>query len=158
MNEGRLYFFNKPDPDRPIEEKYVTEIEGKRKSFMRQEDAMLYLFDNGVRKYQYLTKEAEEYVDITKVATYELWYIENRVGYVLYDYEQYVDENNEVKKRRAYVWRFVGFGRSCFAATKEELEEKVLSLIHHYNEDPKEHGHNTYPFYTRHYRYKEKQL
>lgn len=152
MTEGRLYFLNKPDPDRPIEEKYVIEIKDQRKSFIHQDDAMMFLFDNGIRNYKYLTKEVSEYKDITKVPTYEFWQIENRVGYVLYDFEVYVDENNEMKKRKAFVWRFVGFGRSCFAKTKNELKEKVLSLINHYSEDPEERGYNTYPFYTRYYR------
>lgn len=152
MIEGRLLFLNKVDPNHPIEEKYIAEIATKRKSFMQKEDAMLYLFDNGVRRYQFLTKESSEYKDISKVPQYEFWYIDNRVGYVLYDYEHYIDENDVVKKRRAYVWRFVGFGRSCFASTKEELEERVKLLTLEHKADPKEHGYNTYPFYTRYYR------
>jgi hypothetical protein len=150
--EGKLYLFNKPDPNRPIETKYVTEIEGQRKYFVHQEDALLYLFDSGVKTYKFLTKEDREYKDLTKLLTYELWHIKNRIGYVQYDFESYIDEDDEVKRRRAFVWRFVGFGRSCFAKTKEELEEKVLLLINHYNEDPEASGHNTYPYYTRHYR------
>ena len=61
---------------------------------------MLFLFDNGVRSYKYLTKEVSEYKDITKVPTYDFWHIENKVGYVLYGFESYVDENNEVKKEK----------------------------------------------------------
>lgn len=152
MKEGKLYFLNKPDPTRPIENKYVAEFEDQKKSFIHKEDALLYLFDNNVKTYKYLTKEANEYKDLSKVPTYELWHIKNRVGYVLYDYEFYEDENKEIKKRRAYVWRFVGFGRSCFAETIEELKEKVSVLINHYQEDPDECGHNVYPFYTKHYR------
>ena len=152
MNEGRLYFLNTPDPNRPIEEKYITEIEGQRKSFVREEDALLYIFDNGVRTYKYLTKEALKYKDFNKLPTYEFWHIGNRVGYVLYHFEPYVDENNEVKKRKAFVWRFVGFGRSCFSQNREELKEKITKLINHYKEDPEERGFNIYPFYTKHYR------
>lgn len=152
MTEGRLFLLNKPDPNRPVEEKYVAEINGERKSFIHQEDAMLYLFDNGIRTYKYLTKEVSEYADLKKVQTYEFWHIKNRVGYVLFDYEPYVDEDNKVKKRKAYVWRFVGFGRSCFATTEEELKEKVFSLINHYREDPENKGYNRYPFYNRHNR------
>lgn len=152
MIGGSLYFLNKIDPNRPIEEKYIAEIGTERKSFVQKEDAMLYLFDNGVRTYQYLTKEASEYKEISKVPRYEFWHIENRVGYVFYDYEHYIDENDVIKKRRAFVWRFVGFGRSCFASTKEELEEKVRLLILEYKADPEEHGYNIYPFYTRYFR------
>ncbi len=39
MLDGRLYFLNKPDPNRPIDEKYVVEINGERKSFVKEEDA-----------------------------------------------------------------------------------------------------------------------
>jgi DNA polymerase III subunit epsilon len=152
MSEGRLFFFNKPDPNRPIEDKYVTEIDCQRKSFMEKEAAMLYLFDNGVRTFKYLTKELLEYKDIKKLPTYEFWHLENRVGYVLYDFEPYVDDNGEVQKRKAFVWRFVGYGRSCFAETKEALKEKVLSLIQHYKADPEDCGHNIYPFYTKYHR------
>jgi len=67
--------------------------------------------------------------------TYELVQIENRVGTLLYDYEHYVDENNNVKKCKSFVWRFVGFGRSCFAPTKEELIELVRKQIHEYQND-----------------------
>ncbi|MCM3667911.1 exonuclease domain-containing protein [Mesobacillus maritimus] len=70
----------------------------------------------------------------------------------MYDYEPYVDGKNEVKKRRAYVWRFVGFGRSCFAPSKEELKKKVQELIDGYKEDSEGYGYNAYPYYTRYYR------
>lgn len=155
MTEGKLFFINKPDPSIPIpiENKYVTEIDGIRDSFLRKEEALLYLFDKGIRSYKLLTKNEGDYVDISKVPIYEFWQVENRVGYVLYDYEPYVNENNEVKKRRAYVWRFVGFGRSCFAPTKDELKEKARTLIHEYQKDPEQRGYNLYPFYTRYYRY-----
>src|SRR5690606_9613829 len=106
------------------------------------------------KNFRRLTKEIYEYKDSTKLPIYEIWHIENRVGYVLYDYEPYLDENNNVKKRRAYVWRFIGFGRSCFAKTQEELKEKVLKLIHQYNNEPDEYGYNLYPYYTKHYRIK----
>jgi DNA polymerase-3 subunit epsilon len=152
MSEGRLYFFNKPYPGRPIEDKYIAEIDGLREFFMRKEDALLYLFDQGVKQFQYLTKELPEYINTKNLLTYEFWQLENRVGYVQHDYERYVDQNDEVQKRKAFVWRFVGFGRSTFAPTHEKLKEKVLALIHHYNGDPDECGHNTYPFYIRHYR------
>lgn len=152
MTEGLLYFFAKPDPNRPIEEKYITEIDGNRKGFVNQENALLYLFDNGVRSYKYLTKEIAEYIDISKVKTFELWQIKNRVGYVLNDYEPYINENGEVKKRKAYVWRFIGFGRSCFSKTKNELKEKVLAQIIEDSEDKEGRGYNIYPFYSRHYR------
>jgi hypothetical protein len=150
--EGRLYFITKPDPDRPIELKYRTEFDETQKWFEKQEDALLFLFDNGVRKFQFLTKELSEYKSLKNLQTLELWHLENRVGYVLYDYQSYVDEKDEVKKRKAYIWRFVGYGRSCFAKTKEELNDKVLSLIHYYKEDQENCGHNTYPYYTRYYR------
>ncbi|MGQ4668600.1 hypothetical protein ACUIJN_22735 [Metabacillus halosaccharovorans] len=152
MTEGRLYFLTKPDPNRPIDHNYVTEIEGKRKYFINKEDALLFLFDNGIQNYNYLTKEASEYKDLKKVPMYKFWKIQKRVGYVLYDFEPYVDANNEVKKRRAFVWRFVGFGLGCFAETEEELKEKVQTLINHYQEDPENRGYNKYPFYTRYFR------
>lgn len=153
MSEAFLFYFNEPDPNRPIENKYVTQINGERKSFMNEEDALLYLFDHGIKTYKYLTKEPEKYKsDITKLLTYEFWHIENRVGYVSYDYQPYIDSGGSVKKKRAYVWRFVGFGRSCFAPTKEELEEKVRKLIQEYKRDPDNRGFNTYPFYTKHFR------
>ncbi|MCM3667910.1 hypothetical protein M3181_02700 [Mesobacillus maritimus] len=80
MTEGKLFFFNKPDPPRPIENKYVTEINGLRKSFMRKEEALLHLFDNGISSYKFFTKEEKDYVNILKVPKYEFWQIENRVG------------------------------------------------------------------------------
>lgn len=152
MTEGRLYFLNKLDPNRPIEEKYVTEIDGIRNSFISQDDAMLYMFDNGIRKYKYLTKEEIEYKDFTKIPTYEFWHILNRVGYVLYDFEPYLDKSGNVKKRRAYVWRFIGFGRSCFAETEEKLKQKVVLLIEKYNKGPEDRGYNRYPYYIKHWR------
>ena len=152
MAEGILYFLTKPDPHRPVEEQYVTEIKGKRKSFIHQDDAMLYLFDNGIKTFKRLTKEIHEYKDITKISAYEFMHIDNRVGYVLYGHEPYIDEDNNVKKRGAYVWRFIGFGRSCFAKTEDELRDKVLTLINRYNKDPENLGYNTYPYYTKHYR------
>ncbi|MEQ2528089.1 hypothetical protein WMO40_15455 [Bacillaceae bacterium CLA-AA-H227] len=155
MVDGRLYFFNKPDPDRPIENKYVTEIEGKRESFMKKEDAMLHLFDNGVRSFQSLTKEITEYINLKQIPVYEFLHIGNRVGYVSYDIEYYMENSSELKKRKAYVWRFVGFGRSCFAPTKEELAMKVQIEIDKYQTDAENRGYNTYPFYTKHYRYQE---
>lgn len=155
MIDGRLYFFNKLDPNRPIDEKYVVEIDGERTSFVKEEDAYIYMFDQGVKTYQYLTKEASEYKNLKQVLVYEFWHLENRVGRVLYGDENYVDENGEIKKRKAYVWRFVGFGRSCFAPTKEELEEKVLEHIKEYQADPEDRGFNTYPYYTRYNREKE---
>lgn len=154
MSYWILYFFTKPDPNRPVEEQYIAEIQGNRKSFINKDDALLYLFDNGIKKFKRLTKEVHEYKDITKIPTYEFMHVENRVGYVLYDYEAFIDENNNVKKRRAFVWRFIGVGRSCFAKTKEELEQKVISLIHDYNKKPEELGYKTYPYYTKHYREK----
>ena len=152
MTEGRLYFLNKPDPSRPIEEKYIAEINNLRKSFINQEDALLYLYDNGVKTYKSLTKEALEYKDIKKLPTFEFWHIENRVGYVLHTYKPSVNENAENKRKKSFVWRFIGFGKSCFSDTKEELATEVQSLIAHYKKDPENRGFNTYPFYTRHYR------
>lgn len=113
---------------------------------------MLYLYDNGIKYFQRLTKESHDYKDITKIPIYEFWHIQNRVGYVLHDYELYINENDEVKRRKAFVWRFIGFGRSCFAKTKEELKEKVLNVIQKYNDEPQDLGYNSYPYYTRHYR------
>lgn len=152
MTIGLLFYFTAPDPLRPIEEKYVTEINGKRNSFISEEDAMLYLFDSGIKNFYRLTKELTEYKDPSKLPLYEFWHIENRVGYVLHEYELYVDENDEVKRRKAYSFRFVGFGRSCFAKTKEELEIKVRELINEYNNAPEEKGYHTYPYYTQYYR------
>lgn len=152
MVEGVLFHFTKPDPNWPIEKKYVKKIDGKRKSFIHQNDAMLHLFDNGVRKFRRLTKEIREYKNISNLPVYQFWHIENRVGYVLYDYEPYIDDQDNFKKRRAFVWRFVGFGRSCFAKTKKKLAEKVRDLIHEYNNKPAELGYNTYPYFTRYYR------
>jgi len=152
MSKGLLFYFTNPDPLRPVEEKYVTEIDGERKSFLHQEDAMLYLFDNGITNFHRLTKELSEYKDSSKLPLYEFWQIQNGVGYVLHEYEQYMDENKEVKRRRAYSFRFIGFGRSCFAATKEDLQEIVKQLIHDYNEAPMEKGYLIYPYYTKYYR------
>lgn len=151
MSEGLLFFFSKPVSYRPIEEKYVTEINGDRKSFIHEHDAMLYLFENGIRKFKRLTKEVDEYADITNLNTYEFWQMDHRIGYVLYGYEPYYDENGDVKKRRAYIWRFVGFGRSCFAPTIEELKDKVLKVIHNHKQDPEKRGFNKYPYYTKYY-------
>src|SRR5699024_2582465 len=112
----------------------------------------LFLFDNGIKKLRRLTKELTEYKDYSKLPIYEFWQIENRVGYVLYEYEPYIDGSEKVKRRRAYSWRFIGFGRSCFAPTKDELKEKVKGLIHEYNNAPAERGLLTYPYYTQYYR------
>lgn len=152
MSEGRLYFLNKPYPGRPVEERYFTKINSLKEFFVTKEDALLHLFDQGIRNFQYLTKEISDYKNTQNILTYELWHVENRVGYVQYDYERYEVECGEVKKRRAFVWRFVGFGRTLFALSKEELKEKVRELIQHYNEDLDERGYNKYPFYTRHNR------
>lgn len=152
MSEGILYFFTKPDPHRPIEEKYITEINGERQSFIHEDNAMLYLFDNGIKAFKKLTKETYEYKNIAQIPAFEFMHVENRIGYVLYGHEPYVDESGNIKKRRAFVWRFIGFGRSCFAVTKEELKESVLALINQYNNAPEELGYKTYPYYTKHYR------
>jgi hypothetical protein len=47
---GRLFFLTTPDPGRPIEETYIAEIDiiGS-KSFVTKEEALLFLFDNGVK-------------------------------------------------------------------------------------------------------------
>jgi hypothetical protein len=155
MTNSRIYLLNKSYPGIPVECKYAAEINGVRKFFEKKEEAMLYLFDQGVRNFQYLTKEAADYKGKTKLPSYEFWHIENRVGYVGFDNEFYVSVNNEIKKRKAFVWRFVGYGRSVFAQTEEELKEKVIHQIKEYNEDPKGYGYNTYPFYTRYYRAKQ---
>lgn len=152
MSEGIIYFFSKPDPNRPIEEQYVAEINNERVSFIHEAEAMLYLFDNGISTFKRLTKETHEYIDISKIPTYEFWHVKHRVGYVTYGYEPYIDENDVVKKRQAFVWRFIGFGRYCFAKTEIELKENVLNLINHYNNMPEELGYNSYPYYTRYYR------
>lgn len=150
---GRLFFFDKQLPNVPIDEKYIVEIEGmNRESFLKIEDAMLFLFDHGVRQYQYLTKEIHEYKNKKAIKTYELCQIKNRIGYVIYDDETYIDTDGKVKKRKAFVWRFIGHGRPCFAPTKEELLEKVMAVINLHKEDPENRGFNTYPYYTRHYR------
>lgn len=152
MTEGKLYFLNKSDPNRPIELKYLAEFDDTQKWFEKEEDALIFLFDNGVRKYRYLTKELLDYKNLKGIQTFELWHLENRVGYVSYGYDSYYDKNDKMLQKRAYIWRFIGFGRSCFAETPEELKYKVICLINHYNEDPEECGHNTYPFYTQYYR------
>lgn len=152
LNEVRMYFLNTTAPDRPIEEKYITEILGERKSFLQEEDALLYLFDRDFKTFKYLTKEAIKYKDLKNLPTYEFWHIGNRVGYLLYDYQPYINENNEVKKRKAFVWRFVGFGQSCFAQNREELKGKIMTLIDYYKEDPENRGFNIYPYYTKHFR------
>lgn len=151
MTIGLLFYFTKPDPLRPIEEKYVTDINGERNSFVKEQDAMLYLFDQGIRKFHRLTKELTEYKDSSKLPLYEFWHIENRVGYVLYENEFYL-EDDEVKRRKAYSWRFIGFGRPCFAQTKEELFIKVNSIIQEHKNAPTEKGYYTYPYYTQYYR------
>lgn len=152
MPEGFLYYFTHPDPLRPVEEQYITEISGKRKSFVHEDDAMLHLFDSGIKNFKRLTKEVREYKKITQVPLFEFMHVENRIGYVLYGHEPYIDESGNVKRRRAFVWRFIGFGRSCFAQDKEELKETVSSLINKYNNEPEELGYKTYPYYTKHYR------
>lgn len=152
LKEGRLYFLNTPDPNRPVELKYLAEFAENQKWFEKQEDALIYLFDNGVNVYKYLTKELEKYKNLNNLLTYELWHLENRVGYVTYGDEQYYDENNELKKRKSFIWRFIGHGRSCFAETQEELKVKVLSHTNYYKEDPEDQGYNTYPYYTKYYR------
>jgi hypothetical protein len=151
LKEGKLYFLNTPDPNRPIENKYVVEFDDIEKSFEKEQDALIFMFDNGVTNYQFLSKKLSKYKSLKNIQRFEFWHLENRVGYVSYDYERYYDENDKMQKRRAYVWRFIGYGRSQFAETREELEDKVLSLIHYYKEDPAECGHNIYPYYTRYY-------
>ncbi|NLP50247.1 hypothetical protein [Bacillus sp. RO1] len=155
MKEAKLYFFDYPDPNRPIECKYITSIDGINNYHEKKEDALLYLFDKGVTAYQFLTKKEENYKKNAKILTYELLQIENRVGYLIYDFQPYVDENDTVKKRKAFVWRFIGFGRSCFAPTKEEIVELVKKQIEEYQNDTDNRGYNTYPYYTRHFRAKK---
>lgn len=100
LKEGKVYFINTPNPNRPIELKYLAEVDDDTLEwFEKQEDALIFLFDNGVRKYKYLTKELSEYKSLKNLQTYELWHIGNRVGYVSYDYERYVDHNNEIQKK-----------------------------------------------------------
>lgn len=152
MAEGILFYFTKPDINRPIEEQYVTEIRSERKSFVHQEDAMLYLFDNGVRKFNRLTKELHEYKDIRTLPVFEFIQVENRVGYVVRDYLPQLDKNNEIINKRVFIWRFIGFGRTCTADTKDELMEQVNQAINEYNNAPEELGCNSYPYYTKNYR------
>lgn len=158
MNQGILFYFTKPSPNRPIDEQYVAEIKGERTSFVHQNDAMLYLFDNGVRKFRRLTKEVKGYKNIKNIPFFEFWHIQNRVGYLVHGYQRYIDENDKVKQKRAYVWSFVGFGRVCFAETKEELKSKVLERIEEYRKIPPVKGYNTYPYFTRYYREEIKQI
>lgn len=152
MKEGILHFINTPDPNRPVELKYLVEYEETQKWFEEQSDALIFLFDSGITKYRYLTKLALEYKRLKNTKHYELWQIGNRVGYVTYDFKKYLDEDGNVKKNPAYVWRFVGHGRPCFEETQEELRDKVLSLIQSYKEDPDDRGFNIYPYYTKYYR------
>lgn len=152
---GKLYFLNYSEVGRPIEENYVVEIDddhSSRKSFAEKAEALIYLFDNDVKTYKFLTKEISQYSSIKNLLNFEFWHLKNRIGYVTYDYEQYVDESRKVQKRRAYIFRFVGFGRSCFAETKEQLKEKVLAIISEYKKDPEGKGCNTYPYYTKYNR------
>lgn len=150
--DGKLFYFTKPDINRPVEEQYVIEINDARKSFVHKEDAMLYLFDKGVKTFYRLTKELTEYANIKQLLIFEFHQIENRIGYVVRDYLPQLNEDNEVKNIRVYIWRFVGFGRSCIADSMEELMEMVPQTIHEYNNQPEERGYNSYPFYTRYYR------
>ena len=101
----------------------------------------------------YLTNDPSEYKNINSLPVYELWRLGNRVGYVLYDFEGYIDNNGAVQTRNAFIWKFIGFGRSCFAETEKDLKEKVLALISSYNNAPKKYGYSTYPYYIRHYRW-----
>lgn len=129
------------------------EIEGiETKSFINKDEALLYLFDNGVKTYQYYTKLISEYTNTKQIPIYELWHIGNRIGYVLDDYEPYIDESNAVQYRKSFVWRFVGYGMPCFAADKETLAENVLKLIDYHKNDPEDRGLNEYPYFTKCYR------
>jgi hypothetical protein len=78
MTDGILNFLNTPDPIRPIEEKYIAEVNGLTKSFINKEDAMIFLFDHGVRTFKYLTKAISEYKDYRKLPTFEFWHLDNR--------------------------------------------------------------------------------
>lgn len=150
---GRLYFLNNDSPDRPTEEKYVVDIEGlERKSFIFKKDAMIFMFDNGITTFHYLTKEISEYINTGSIRQFELWHIENRVGYVIYDNEAYVDENDKVKHRKSYIWRFIGFGKPCFAENQELLKEKVKLLIAEHKKDKYNLGLNEYPYFTKYHR------
>ena len=152
MKEGKLFFFKTSDPNRPVELKYLAEFAHNQKWFEKEEEALIYLFDNGVKSYKYLTKSVGEYKNLKNLLTYEFWHLENRVGYVTYGNQLFYDENNELKKRKSYIWRFIGHGKSFFANTQEELKDMVLSHIHYFKEDPENRGYNTYPYYTKYYR------
>lgn len=151
--QANLFYFSKPSPSRPAENKYVVEIEGMdSKSFSDKNVAILFMFDKGVNSYKYYTKEISAYKNLKQVPTIEIWQVGHRIGTVTYGDEFYTDENNEVKKRKSFVWRFVGFGKPCFAPTTEELREKVWETINRHLLDPDERGLNKYPYFTQFYR------
>jgi len=153
MHIGNLYYLSKPQSNIPREDRYLAEVNRDiRKSFIYEEDALLFLFDNGIRYFQRFTKDILEYKNTKNIPTYELCHLNNRVGYITYGNQPYINETGKVEKRKAYIWRFIGYGRSCFAPTREELEGKVTSLIQQYKEDGEGKGFNIYPFYTRHCR------
>ena len=149
---GRIYSLNRIYLGVPVECKYAAEIEGERQYFVNKEDALLYLYDHDISVFQFLMKEVSKYTNITSIPHYEFWHIKNRIGYVVHDNEYYNTVDNITKKQRAYVWRFVGYGRSLYASTKDELKEKVIEQIHQYSEDVNQRGYNIYPFYTRYNR------
>ncbi|WP_407728483.1 hypothetical protein ACJMCD_28585 (plasmid) [Priestia megaterium] len=153
MHIGNLYYISKPQPNIPREDRYLAEVNRDiKKSFIHEEDALLFLFDNGIRYFQRFTKDILEYKNTKNIPTYELCHLNNRVGYISHGNQPYTDETGKVQKRKAFIWRFIGYGRSCFAPTREELKEKVASLIQQYKEDREGKGFNIYPFYTRHCR------
>lgn len=153
LKHGKLFYFTNPHPDLPIDERYVAETDtGIKESFVHKNDALLFLFDHGVRSYQSFTKEISVYKNLKNIPIYELWHLENRIGYVLFGFESYIDSEGNINKRKSYIWRFVGHGRSCFAPTREELTQKILDEIHKHVADPEERGYNIYPYYTRYYR------
>ncbi|MEH7136984.1 hypothetical protein, partial [Priestia megaterium] len=134
-------------------DRYLAEVNRNiKKTFIYEEDALLFLFDNGIRYFQRFTKDILEYKNTKNIPTYELCHLNNRVGYISYGNQSYINETGKLEKRKAYIWRFIGYGRSCFAPTREELEDKVTSLIQQYKEDREGKGFNIYPFYTRHCR------
>ena len=40
MDYGRIIFTNKPNPNRPIEEKYIAEVNSLNESFIDKDDAI----------------------------------------------------------------------------------------------------------------------
>lgn len=69
--------------------------------FHLREDALIFLFDNGVKEYQFLTKKLLDYKSLRNIQTYQLWHLENQVGYVIHGLENYVDKNGRSDTKKS---------------------------------------------------------